>query len=44
MGRPRTIFKIGKNGYKENEFGEGEVQSKRTNTKDKSRESPEEKI
>ena len=27
--RPRTIFKIGKTGYKENDFGDGIIASKK---------------
>ena len=27
QARPRTIFKIGKTGYKENDFGDGLIQS-----------------
>ena len=29
MPRPRTIFKIGKTGYKENDFGDGVIASKK---------------
>ena len=29
MPRPRTIFKIGKTGYKENDFGDGVITSKK---------------
>lgn len=41
VARPRTIFKIGKQGYKENEFGEGVVQSKKLHSNTNPKESEE---